>query len=56
MTQVRQILTYEPLIDRPRASALGDRFMLILSFVLLFAINLGQGWLRRRTGALQEAA
>ena len=30
--------------------------MLILSFVLLFAINLGQGWLRRRTGALQEAA
>ena len=27
-----------------------------LVFVLLFAINVGQGWLRRRTGALQEGA
>jgi sulfate/thiosulfate transport system permease protein len=41
--------------DYHGATALAS-VMLVLSFVLLFAINLGQGWLRRRTGALQEAA
>jgi sulfate transport system permease protein len=41
--------------DYHGATALAS-VMLILSFVLLFAINLGQGWLRRRTGALQEGA
>jgi sulfate transport system permease protein len=49
------IMTKLEQYDYHGATALAS-VMLILSFVLLFAINLGQGWLRRRTGALQEAA
>ena len=49
------IMTKLEQYDYHGATALAS-VMLILSFVLLFAINLGQGWLRRRTGALQEGA
>ena len=49
------IMTKLEQYDYHGATALAS-VMLILSFVLLFAINLGQGWLRRRTGVLQEAA
>src|SRR6476659_5213583 len=49
------IMTKLEQYDYHGATALAS-VMLVLSFVLLFAINLGQGWLRRRTGALQEAA
>jgi sulfate/thiosulfate transport system permease protein len=49
------IMTKLEQYDYHGATALAS-VMLILSFVLLFAINLGQGWLRRRTGALQETA
>ena len=49
------IMTKLEQYDYHGATALAS-VMLILSFVLLFSINLGQGWLRRRTGALQEAA
>jgi sulfate transport system permease protein len=49
------IMTKLEQYDYHGATALAS-VMLILSFVLLFAINLGQGWLRRRTGAMQEAA
>jgi sulfate transport system permease protein len=49
------IMTKLEQYDYHGATALAS-VMLILSFVLLFAINVGQGWLRRRTGALQEGA
>ena len=29
--------------------------MLVLSFLMLFTINMSQAWLRRRNGALEEA-
>ena len=49
------IMTKLEQYDYHGATALAS-VMLILSFVLLFAINVGQGWLRRRTGALQKGA
>ena len=49
------IMTKLEQYDYLGATALAS-VMLMLSFGLLFAINLGQGWLRRRTGALPDAA
>jgi sulfate transport system permease protein len=49
------IMTKLEQYDYRGATALAS-VMLMLSFALLFAVNLGQGWLRRRSGVLQEAA
>ena len=49
------IMTKLEQYDYRGATALAT-VMLGLSFVMLFAINMSQAWLRRRNGALEEAA
>jgi sulfate transport system permease protein len=49
------IMTKLEQYDYRGATALAT-VMLGLSFVMLFAINLSQAWLRRRNGAIEEAA